>query len=51
MKDFIQSGIHWGDFNFTLVDVMIIVLIVIAAQSLIWFLRGCFGSGFPKNKH
>tara|TARA_B110000503_G_C7168955_1_gene423328 strand:+ start:180 stop:1007 length:828 start_codon:yes stop_codon:yes gene_type:complete len=48
MKDFIQSGIHWGDFNFTLVDVMIIVLIVIAAQSLIWFLRVVLGRVFRK---
>jgi small-conductance mechanosensitive channel len=48
MKNFIQSGIQWGDFNFTLVDMLIMILVVVAAQSFIWFLRVVLGRVFRK---
>jgi len=48
MKNFIQSGIQWGDFNVTIVDMLIIILVVVAAQSFIWFLRVVLGRVFRK---
>jgi small-conductance mechanosensitive channel len=48
MKDFIQSGIHWGDYNFSIGDVLIIILVVAIAQGLIWFLRTVLGRVFRK---
>ena len=48
MKNFIQSGIQWGDFNVTLVDMLIVILVVVAAQSFIWFLRVVLGRVFRK---
>ena len=48
MKNFIQSGIQWGDFNVTIVDMLIMILVVVAAQSFIWFLRVVLGRVFRK---
>lgn len=48
MRDFIQSGLHFGDYNFTIGDGLIIMLIVAVAQLIIWFLRVVLGRVFRK---
>ncbi|MDO7740196.1 MAG: mechanosensitive ion channel [Flavobacteriales bacterium] len=48
MKELIQSGIQWGHVDFTLSDVLIVILVIAIAQLLIWFLRVLLGRVFRK---
>lgn len=48
MKDLIQSGIQWGQVDFTLSDILIVILVIAVAQLLIWFLRVFLGRVFRK---
>ena len=48
MKELIQSGIQWGQVDFTLSDILIVILVIAIAQLLIWFLRVLLGRVFRK---
>ena len=48
MKELIQSGIQWGNVDFTLSDILIVILVIALAQLLIWFLRVLLGRVFRK---
>ncbi len=48
MKELIQSGIQWGNVDFTLSDILIVILVIAIAQLLIWFLRVLLGRVFRK---
>nr|AOE11282.1 potassium efflux system KefA protein / small-conductance mechanosensitive channel [uncultured bacterium] len=48
MKELIQSGIQWGNVDFTLSDILIVILVIALAQLLIWFLRVFLGRIFRK---